>query len=246
MDDQLKRMLDMSGEDTGGKAPKYIVPMIKFNGNTGEFQKIVMADGEKQIFPLAETIKFVILKNRKKLECFEDGLSSIEYNSPSQIVTLFSNNDGKFSRLTTDTVSNIKDEYPSLKTQEILYVLMDGEICKLVVKGGSSKGFYDYRDVLKGEGLRSFQVTTEVSSSETKGKANKKYMKMDFNNLPLEIPLDKVEKALTEVFTNLQKIDDYNFGKASENAPVPTVAKEKEEDVIDLNDDIDPDDIDMG
>lgn len=243
MNDQISRMMNMSGESGGGKAPKYNVPIIKFNGNTGEFSKLVYTDGMKETFPLSGDLSFVILKNRKRLEAQEAGLSSVEFNSTTQIVTLFSNTDGKFSKEAVDTVTNLRASYPVLKTQEVLYVLFEGEICKLIVKGGSSAEFYTYKETLAENQLKSFMVTTTVKSESAKGKLNKTYFKMKFSNSELTVSLDEIESKMTEVAEAVAKIDEYNSGKAleSNSAKIPQTDK-----VIDYgSDEIDVDEISL-
>lgn len=245
--DQLARMMGMSGEQEGGKAPKYNVPIIKFNGNTGEFKKIVYTDGAKEESAITGELKIVILKNRKRLEAQDAGLSSVEFNSIKQIVTLFSNTDGKFSKEAVDTVTNLRENYPVLKTQEVLYVLHDGEICKLIVKGGSSTSFYTFKDALKEEGNHSFSVTTKVGVASAKGKVGKKYFYMTFESAPLEVTLDEVESKMTEVAEAVKKIDDYNSGKAMSETNSSTSVKTVSTDVddIDLDEGINADDIEI-
>lgn len=251
--DQLARMMDMSGEQEGGKAPKYNVPIIKFNGNTGEFAKISYEDGMKSEEAITGEIKIVILKNRKRLEAQEAGLSSVEFNSVKQIVTLFAKVDDKYSKEAIDTVTNLRENYPVLKTQEVLYVLFNGEICKLIVKGGSSTSFYTFKDTLKEEGNHSFAVTTKIGKAKAKSKMGKTYFYMTFESLPLEVSLDEVESKMTEVSEAVAKIDEYNSGKAmsstssDEIGTRKTIEKEVKdtEPTIQLDDEIDADDIEI-
>jgi hypothetical protein len=212
MNDQRARMAAMSGDSGGGKAPRYRVPLIKFDGNTGEFRKI---DPEtKDATPLPKQIEIVILKNRKKLEDYDSGLSTNEFNGLHQKVTLFKSDDGKFSRVAVDVPTVLKEDYPTLKTQEVLYVLFEGEICQLVVKGGSSTNFYSYRDVLKDLDQHTFEVMTVVGSESAKNPKNKKsYYRMTFTNSDLSMTLDVVEENMNVVNENLKKIDDYNTQK---------------------------------
>lgn len=241
-------MAGMSGDTGGGKAPKYLVPILKFNGNTGEFKRVVYTDGQKEEFPVSGEVSFVILKNRKRLEAQEAGLSSVEFNSPTQIVTLFSEQDGKYQKEAVDTVANLRSQYPVLKTQEVLYILFEGEIHKLVVKGGSSRSFYDYKDSLKSEELHSFMVNTIVKTDSAKSKMGKKYFFMKFE-AGAKTDLDEIEQHMQIVDAEIRKIDAYNSGKAMEDTGGSkqenmTVTKEKS-DFADFEDGIDPDNIEI-
>lgn len=242
-DQRRERMAAMSGETGGGKAPKYNVPLIKFNGNTGEFKKISYDDAMgKLIDPLDSQISIVVLKNRKRLEALDDGLSSSEYNDMSQKVFLFKEEGGKYSREAVDTAPELKKQYPTIKTQEVLYVLFEGEVHKLIVKGGSSPNFYGYKDELKADDMHLFEVTTVIGSeSEVNKKTRKKYFKMTFKATVLETSLDEVEEKMSEVDAAIRKIDDFNTGKLIEYGKQkgeikPTAVIETEDDDINVDD----------
>lgn len=212
---RLKRMQDLAGEQEGGRAPKLDLPLIKFDGNTGRFS---YRDLDKNESEIESPIGVVIVKNRKRLESFNDGLSTNDYTSPSQVVTLFQrNDDGKYTRLATGKATDLRQQYPTLKTQEILYVVYNGELCKLTVKGTSSSAFYEYRDVLKAENKHSFMVTTMLSSEDFKGsKIKKTFYNIGFTSAELtqdNAELDFIEESMTKVSEYVKASDKFQADK---------------------------------
>lgn len=212
-DEQRKRMLEKSGGDqAGGKAPKYSVPIIKFDGRTGAFSKISYEDSKnKTETPIESPIEFVILKKRKVLSHFGSTVSyfSNEFVSSTEKVQLFKKEGGAISLATTDFANKIREDNPLVKTHEIVYVLHDGEVCKLEIKGGSTQDYYAFQKNYSDEQKHSFELTTRVSFVKTKNAAGFSYVKMVFSFEDTKVDFDLIEKSIDEVNENLAKIDEY-------------------------------------
>ncbi len=243
MSDQVNRLAGLAGVNEGGKAPKYVLPILKFNGKTGAMS-IVHLESDKSEEKI-ETMDVVILRKRMALELVTDSESywSNEYNSTTQKIHLFKkDSNGKIKLVGIKSPGEFKEENPELKTKNVLYVLYKGGIYKLEVKGSSLSSFFAYQDVLKEEGVHSFQVSTNVSATLTKHPTKGfKYAVMAFKKNDEEVDLDAVETGLNAINTELAKVDAYFAEKAAvdfrknlnPSAPVEKSAAEKLYDSLD-------------
>jgi len=252
--EQLKRMASMSGDSGLGKPPKYVVPLIRFNGNRGEYRKISYdADGNKVETPLTNPVQFVILKKRRLLSHYSPNGSYFtnEYDSPNQQVSLFKNVAGTVTHEATGIATDLREQFQQLRTHEVIYLLHEGQVCKMEVKGGSLGNYYDYQKSLQDEDLHGFQVLTSVSSESAKSEGGMSYYKITFQKLVLTTSLDEVEAHMTEVSSNLKKLDDYFAAKSRSNSPANVAHLDKvmddmtapTEKTIQLDEEPNPDDI---
>lgn len=221
MDKTLRdRLAEKQGNDSGGKFPKFVVPIINFNGNSGEFRVIPVVDGElsKEAQPVKSPISIVIVKKRSALATkLEDEPSyfSSEFSSPNERISLFTNTAGKVSFAESGIVMDLRQKYPTLKTKSILYVLFNGELHKLEVKGGSMSDFFDWQKNLQDEGMHSFETSVVVGSKKQKSeKAKKVYYSMTFTNGPIdEDTMDLIEDAMDVVNEAIKRQEDYQLSK---------------------------------
>ena len=247
MDKELRdRLAGKSGDSSAPKFPKYVVPIITFNGNTGEF-RVRGIDGDKyskEETPIDKPIELVILKKRSafatKLGANPELFSS-EFGSPLERIALFANT-GRVSFEMSGTAAEIRARYPEIKTKSILYCLYEGVVHKLEVKGASLTHFFEWQDAMKEKDKHSFEVITSIDSVKEKHTETKKtYFAMTFVDKPLK-KTDGIEEAMDEVNAAIKKLEDY---QASRNAAAPkqtTVAAA--DDTIEYPaEDINPDDI---
>lgn len=204
------------------KAPKYNLPIIRLNGTDGKYTMTTYTDGESKQEELGEVIEYTIIKNRKKLEDYNNGLSTSEYSQNGVITTLFLNSDGKYSKEAVGTAADLRKKYTTLKTHEILYVIYEGEVCRLIVKGSSSSKYYEFLEQHKEDGthLYEYKTISEVESAPNPKKRNSKYYFMSFKK-GKESDLEKVSEKMDEVDAELKKIDDYNTKQVSGQAVKP-------------------------
>lgn len=214
MSDQIERMAKLSGAQE--RAPKYVVPLLKFNGNTGEFR--ILDTETKEETPVEKPVSITILKKRKSLNSFSalESFFTNEYNNVNQKVNLYKNVDGTITFEACDFPPNLREKYQQLRTKEILYVLFNGLVHKLEVKGGSLGDFYDYLTALGDENTHTFQVVTELGSEKTQNEAKFSYHKITFTKSDAEVDLDAVEKHMVEVAEATSKVDEYFATKMAE------------------------------
>lgn len=219
---QIERMANKVGKQK--KAPKYDVPLLKFNGNTGNFRKLDFQEGTDEGI---DPPKFITLKMRSLLSSYSPQASywTNEYESPNQIVSLFRRDDGGITHQGNGTPGNLRDNFPEarLRTKKALYGLYEDEVCKLEVRGASLGNFFDYQRELDEAGLHNFQVYTVTGVQSTENEAGMKYKVMTFDFEKHDKDLDKIEKTQTEIHDNLAQVDEYFSPDENDSEPVKVV-----------------------
>lgn len=213
MDEQKKRMAGMAND--GATRPfKYVVPMLRFNGNTGDFRKVVLVDkGEPIETPITKPVSLVILKKRRIVSSYDANASYFtqEHNSVNDKLLLYKNIGGSISFDAIGYGPELKAKNQKLKTQEIIYALYEGEVHKLTVKGSSMMSYYDYLKALSADDLHSFEVTTIINTKKMKNESlGTWYHTMEFSRGAVVTNLDEVEAAMKTVHDNTQKMDQYS------------------------------------
>lgn len=225
-EDLRKRLAEKQGNSGQSQFPKYLVPIINFNGNTGEYRLTPLEDGElaKEAVPLKSPVGIVILKKRSALATKlddEPSYFSSEFTSPNDSTALFSKNGGRASFVTSAKATELRVKFPNLKTKSILYCLYEGQVHKLEVKGASLTNFFEWQDEMKKEDKHSFEVTVNLGSAKEKHTTSKKtYFVMTFKSVELE-NFDGMEEAMDEVNAALKLQDEY---QATRNAATPSQA----------------------
>lgn len=214
-----KRLADKSGDANNSRPPKYVVPLIRFDGNRGEFRKISKnADGENVEEDLKSPIEFVILKKRRLLSAYSPNQSYFtnEHNSTADKLMLFKVISKTVSLETTGYTDELRAKYQTLKTHEVIYVLYENEVCKMEIKGGSLGGYYDYQKALQSEEKHSFEVVTVVGSEKVKNDQGFVYYKMTFDFKSVDMGFDLIESKIDEVVSACKAADDYTKVKMNE------------------------------
>lgn len=222
--EQRKRLADKSGANNNARPPKYVVPLIRFDGNRGEY-RIIRKDKEGQNIEedLKTPFEFVILKKRRLLSAYAptQSLFTNEHNSTNDRLMLFKviSHAGKsnVSLETTGYTADLREKYQTLKTHEVVYVLFNGEVCKMEIKGGSLGGYYDYQKALQSEEKHSFEVTTLLKSEKVKNEQGFTFYKMTFDFRPeVSVEFDVLEEKIDEVAKACEEADAYTRSKINE------------------------------
>lgn len=150
----------LSGENQNGGAPRLELNQIKLNGKKGvfvyEYVKeglVEQPDGKKAYRKesLGSEIDVVFLKIRRKLSQYRKGEKSLvttEHNHTGQKVVLYGN-----EKIEKGIASDLREEYPQLRTQQVVYAIFKGELVRLILKGASlgsqskakdTEDFYSY------------------------------------------------------------------------------------------------------
>lgn len=225
----MNDLAKMSGENESGGPPKLILNQIRINGKTGNFIFEDIKSGAKEeekgkkVYRktvLGKEITVTFLKVRRKLVQFrkdKKSLTTTEHNHPGCRVVLFGD--------TTESgiASEIREAYPMLKTQQIVYGLYKDELVRIIIKGASlgSKNkektvedFYSYIgkafDKSKDEHFYNFE--TEMYSKEESGDLGSYYCASFKKGDKIE-DLTEVSEKMKQAYDYCMAYDDYYVSK---------------------------------
>lgn len=220
------RLADKSKDSDAGKFPKYIVPIIKFNGNTGAFsiRRVVDGDVSKEDEAISNPTITVLKRRSVLFSPLSSGqeIFTSEFSSPTDQVSIFDATGGTFTFVGTDIVSNVRNKYPSLKTKCVLYCLYEGEVVKLEVKGSSLSAFFEVQKKLQEDDKHLFEVAFQLKTAKAKNEQTKTtYYSIVFGTPALVEDFTGFEEALDTINAALEKQATY---QASKNAGAPAAA----------------------
>jgi len=216
----------MSGERK--QIPQLKLNQIRFNGQSGEFMyKDILKgfkedkDGKKtyEEVSIGKEISVIFLKIRRKLVAFrkdEKPLTSQEHNTKESMITLYGN-----SAVEVSDNDTLREKYPALKTQQIIYVLYKGELVRLIAKGsalGSAvksedvHSFYSYIGSFKADGKDEhfYECHTNLYGVEEKSDLGT-YQAMSFKagEKLNEEEMKAVEENMKKAFDYCVEVDAY-------------------------------------
>ena len=209
--EQLKKW---GGADSNVRI-KYNPPIIKFNGAKGKFT-LVEKDGDKYKAPvdLPDTLEVTILRPRRSCGWYEKNAKgesinyfTREHNGYLDKLTLFcSENNGKAKVIDEGTSSELYEKYQLLRTSANLYMLYNGAVHKLKIKGVSGKAFREYRDSLAKDQKYLFDFATLLTIKKEDGAAFDFYSVAFTAGFPTDF--EKVGPFIEEVGTVMDRIDE--------------------------------------
>lgn len=231
------------GADSGARL-KYNPSVIKFNGAKGKFT-LVEKDGDKYKAPvdLPATLEVTILRPRRSCGWYEKNTKgesinyfTREHNNYLDKLTLFcSENNGKPKMIDEGTSNELYEKYQQLRTSSVLYVLYNGSVHKLKIKGISGKAFRDYRDSLAKDDKYLFDFTTTLSVKKEDGAAFDFYSVAFTAGAPTDMEL--IGGFMEEVGTTLDKIDEQYATMAANRQDYVEQPEMGAEPVIDVDED---------
>jgi len=212
----MDELSDLSGE-ASVKRSKYTVPILKFNGNKGQFTLLTQqADGKLLPEEKGNEVSGVILKIRRVFTAFEkvpgDTISSYsnEHNSYKDEIVLFERrkSNPKSSMVWEGNAKMIREFLPSIRLKQYLYFLYNDEVVKLGVKGKSLASLFAYyKDFGPTEHL--FQFVTNITCHQEESEGGLQYFVMDFKR-GKESDLKIVSEKIREVAEAL-RLQDRSF-----------------------------------
>lgn len=250
----MENVLEMTGQTEYQKPQNVKVNTVRLNGQTGKFIYVDLKnkpeDGRADEHELGTSINVVFLKIRRRLAFFDGGeqrfMQTSEHNSVDDVVTYFPTNE-------RGVASAIREKYPQLRTNQIVYCLFKSpngvEVVSLLVKGASlgsrakadtTTDFYSYLGSFNEENPI-HEFGTKLSAVKEEGKTGA-YYAIDFQkgkrmeDKKIEIVVDHIK----EIHERTQS-QDAHYSKGA-----PEVVKQDEEYVPTVEypeEDINPDDI---
>jgi len=249
----------MSGERK--QIPQLKLNQIRFNGKDGEFMYKDILKGFKEEngkktyeeVSIGKEIAVTFLKIRRKLVAFrkdEKPLTSQEHNTKESLITLYGN-----SAVEVSDNDTLREKYPMLKTQQIIYALYKGEMVRLIVKGsalGSAvkdekvHSFYSYIGSFKEDSKDDhfYECHTNLYGVEETGDLGS-YVAMSFKagEKLSEEEMKAVSENMKKAFDYCVEVDAY-FNKDKEEIVKEESAKPERTDGVEYpEEDINPDDI---
>jgi hypothetical protein len=175
--DELKTL---SGE-TNAFTPRHNFPQIKIDLVKKIFIRTSKDSiGDTVADDVGATFSAPIIRIRRRLTGWDGDTSyySYEFDNAKDHVKLFCDgvvlSEGTAKEIKSDMASKGKD---FIKEQNVLYVLLDGTVYKMYVKGSSLSNLFEFLQNKGNDALASFE--TEFSFSEQK-KGSVVWQKMDF------------------------------------------------------------------
>lgn len=222
----MQELSDWSGEQTVRRF-KYVVPVLKFNGNTGKFSLLIPDESGKWV---AEDIKkdeleLVVLKVRRVLSSYEkmpDGSGirdfSNEHSSWKDKLTVFQmkKGDTKPRMIGGGTTEEVRDQFPNLRLRQNLYCLYDGQVVKLTARGKSLSSLFDYYQKFQAT-EHIFQFITHISSHTETNEGRLTYYVLDWEKRK-ESDISVVAKNIKEVKEALE-LQDKQYAEMRDTPP---------------------------
>ena len=202
----MNNLDEMIGPDLAGR-PSFDAEIIRLNGKDGGFYTI---SGQK----LGSEISIIPLRARRILVGFERRNNEMiryftnEHNHWREVISLFEvkeNGSPKF--LDTGTSAELKERWPKLRMNQVLYCLLDEKIIKLMIKGASLANWFVFRDSLEERACNYLIKVGQVEEESSLGN----YFAMNFKieRKLNEEEFKKVIEKIQEVHQKLTKIDNY-------------------------------------
>jgi hypothetical protein len=239
-----KKQIEKYSDVSSNRAPKLPLPEVRLDGKAGEFVFVDEKDYSKSTIGKAP-IKVNILKIRKRLFDFNSGFTTNEHISSRDEIVLFKPKDINNRKLGVTIErgisSEIREKYKSLKTEQIVYSIYEGQLVRLIVKGGSlgtpndptASGFYDYLSSFK-DGSHAWEFETIITPVPKRNGAVS-YTAMSFARGDELTPeqLDLIGEKMELLFKFWEKVEKYNQqsrmgsqSKEVESEEIPTVQVE--------------------
>jgi len=219
-----------SGEEYYRRPPRLNLPYLRMQGEKGSF---ILGEkdentGEFSSVNIGDSAEGIVLRIRRRLSSFEDGIRSIEHNTPNDEIILYQEGRAIDKGLSKD----IKAKNPRLKTEHVVYFYYAGKVVKLIVRGGSlgsienpddPKKFYNYLGSFKGA-EHVWQYSTILHPKKEQNKKTKKvYYCIDFEKGQ---KLEEIE--LETVISEMKRLHEFFIGNDNfyrDNNKNPVIAK---------------------
>ena len=234
----MKDLQELSGEDQVKAPPKFVVPIIKLDGEKNGYN--IISKDEKE--GLGEFVDAVVLKVRRSITGFTDEISyySKEHDNWNEEVSLI-------ERRTTDkgmkkqavdkgTYKQLKEKWGKvIRLNMVLYVwLIEKEmIAKIIVSGKGCNNLYDYfGDFDSNEHIYEY-ITKFGSNEETNERLRKTYYAVNFTKAGKVEDMEFIGEKIREVAGSLEKIDRFykEKEKSYDDAELGELPEEKEDSV---------------
>jgi hypothetical protein len=181
------------------------IPYLHFNGkpDSGDFGIISGKGQEKNEQILGKEIEVVIVKARfqyqSKMGAKQD-LYSSEVDNQNANVDIYES--GVREPLESLPYKTVKEKYPDLKANIILYVFFQDKLWKLRVNGTAFGNFFDYAGSFRNDTFLKYY--TKISSEKAVNDSGLPYQKMTFSKGELYPDWQLIWSTLKDLSENLK------------------------------------------
>ncbi len=225
----------MSGEQHYKRVQFLRTKVYRLNGETGKFQFVEAEDKDWKWQDVGNTLLLTFIRPRRQLVDWKNGMRTSEHNSPTDFVHLRSKTFGTEKGIAKD----LREKYPELRTEQIIYSLKDDEIIKLIVKGSSlgsenkaedTVSYFEYLNSF-GKDEHIWQYETILETRIETSKMKKSYYVIHFKKgrKLSEGELENVSKAIIDLHSVFEQQDSF-YGTSSDIVPA---LPEQSQDVFD-------------
>ena len=215
-----KELSDWSGESSVRRF-KFVVPVLKFNGNTGKFSLLIPDEiGNWVPQSLPDKIEITVLKVRRVLSSYQmlpEGMGirtfTNEHNTWKDPLTVFDmkKGDKKPRMLDVGSLEQIKKNFPDLRLRQNLYCLLGEQVVKLSVRGKSLSALFNYYPKF-GASEHIFQFITTLSSHAETNEGGLTYYVLDWEK-GSEADISLIAQKIKEVKDSLD-IQDKQYAES--------------------------------
>jgi hypothetical protein len=211
----MNTLREWSGANNSSARIKYEVPNIKFNGMSGSMQSFAIgADKTAGVDIPGNQMSVVLLRARRTVSAFKkEGTKPIvmfsnEHNTWRDEITIWKKDDAGSKVLATGLFRDLRETYKELDLRFNLYILYQGAVNKIQIRGKSRRNFAEYAKKLNEAGKNIFEVNTKITAQKEKNQVSG----MEFYALSFESTgdssIEMVAPCLQEVGEKMNSIDE--------------------------------------
>jgi len=225
-------LIKMSGEEFIKQRPKYVLPIIRFNGREGMFYLFRKdEEGNYLKVKLGEKIQGTVLKVRRSFIGWgkDYGLFSNEHNNWKDKMTLFERREGKVSMVDVGTSVELRPKYPELKMVQVLYFLLEPkkEVVKLLVKGKGLQNLFNFWDEF-GQNEHVYQYLLEIRAEIEKGRLGEYYYP-SFARLREVDDMNLIANKIREVANKIAEVENYYEASSTPPEEIVGIIEDQEQ-----------------
>ena len=227
--EQLNEIRQFTGESQISIAR---IPFLHFNGKpgNGKFGIISGKGKEKTEEILGDSIQAVIIKVRYQFQSSMNvkvEMYSNEVDNSNCNVEIFQS--GQRERVDCLSYKEVKNKYPELRSNMILYIFFQDKIWKLRVSGTGFSNFFDYSKQFVNDTFLKYY--TIFSSEKAVNDAGLEYQKMTFAKGELYSDWQGIWATLKQLSENLQSTAQKRVSDGMIEAPKDDLPEIQVEDI---------------
>jgi hypothetical protein len=205
-----EQLAEMMGEKNIVKPTQQQYPIIRMNGNKGVFLRLdVGKDGYEKPKEIGQIIEGSIIAVRRQLSEYNKNYtrSSNEFDELTDEIIIWERDKGGSAEVFRGKPAEARQKFQLLRSRYHLYMLVNGELVKVVIKGAGLGNLFEYFHELKDSDLHVFEVNTRIEPAQETGELGSYYATAFTNAGPVsEEHLGEVAIKLEAFHANLKEL----------------------------------------